>query len=191
MLAYTEDRIEDLLPVGSITADTRLVLANAIYLKASWSAPFAVADTANADFHSLAGATINVPTMNADPLMGAYTAGDGWVAMQLPYVGEQLAMGVLLPAEGRFAEIEATFDGDLLDAVLEDLEPAELTVALPKFWFEDDFDLIPPMRALGMAEAFTGSADFSRMSTEASLMISGIFRRETESHRGLARAPVP
>ena len=36
----TRDRIKDLIPAGLITRDTRLVLANAIYLKAAWAEDF-------------------------------------------------------------------------------------------------------------------------------------------------------
>ena len=36
----TRDRIKDLIPAGRITRDTRLVLANAIYLKAAWAEEF-------------------------------------------------------------------------------------------------------------------------------------------------------
>jgi myo-inositol-1-phosphate synthase len=36
----THDKITDLLPAGSIDANTRLVLANAIYFNAKWLAPF-------------------------------------------------------------------------------------------------------------------------------------------------------
>jgi serpin B len=175
---HTEDRIEDLLPAGSITNDTKLVLANAIYFKASWAAPFDPANTSDGAFTTLDGTLSTVPMMHTvEPLPGAWAEGDGWVAARLPYVGEQLGMGVLVPDAGRFTEIESSLDGATFDAILDDLTPAELNVTLPKFGFEDDFDLVPPMEALGMEQAFTGEADFSGMTTESVLRISGILHK--------------
>jgi len=37
---HTEGKIENLLPQGSISAATRMVLANAIYFNAAWAKPF-------------------------------------------------------------------------------------------------------------------------------------------------------
>ena len=51
----TEERIKDLLPQGSITPLTRLVLTNAIYFNAAWSAPFDKGATKDGQFHLLDG----------------------------------------------------------------------------------------------------------------------------------------
>ena len=44
----TQDKIKDLLPPGSITPDTRLVLTNAVYFLGKWSNPFSRAGRAKA-----------------------------------------------------------------------------------------------------------------------------------------------
>src|SRR6266536_4370742 len=47
----TRDRIRDLIPSGALDETTRLVLANALYLKASWVDPFSEKATRPEPFH--------------------------------------------------------------------------------------------------------------------------------------------
>ena len=47
----TEQKIQELFPSGSISAATRLVLANAVYFKGQWSIPFDANDTHEGEFH--------------------------------------------------------------------------------------------------------------------------------------------
>jgi len=49
--SQTEGKISGLLPSGTITALTRLVLASAVYLKAAWTEPFPERATADAPFY--------------------------------------------------------------------------------------------------------------------------------------------
>lgn len=59
----TEGKIEDLLPQGVITPDTRLVLTNAIYFKAAWQSPFSKDATHDDTFNRLDNSQISVPMM--------------------------------------------------------------------------------------------------------------------------------
>jgi serpin B len=51
----TRDRIQELLPQGTIDSLTRLVLVNAIYFSAAWEKPFERADITPGDFHLIGG----------------------------------------------------------------------------------------------------------------------------------------
>ncbi|MDP2311967.1 MAG: serpin family protein [Pseudomonadota bacterium] len=173
----TNERIVDLLPAGSITDLTRLVLANAIYFKASWSVPFSAEDTVDADFTLLDGSVASVPTMNGT-LDSSCAIGAGWTAATLPYVGSQLDMVILVPDAGAFETVEASLDGPALDAVLGALDTCALTVALPKLTVRTDAALVPPLKALGMVDAFDpNAADFSGMSTTSDLYVTGVFHQ--------------
>ncbi len=46
----TAHKIVDLIPMGVITEDTRLVLTNAIYFKAAWLHPFSPQQTVDGEF---------------------------------------------------------------------------------------------------------------------------------------------
>src|SRR5260370_5030280 len=59
----TRDRIRDLIPAGALDETTRLVLANALYLKAPWSDPFSENATHPELFHVHGSAPVDVPTL--------------------------------------------------------------------------------------------------------------------------------
>jgi Serpin (serine protease inhibitor) len=96
--SQTEGKISGLLPSGTITALTRLVLASAVYLKAAWTAPFPERATADAPFYpdGRDQPTLTVPMMHGTASR-AYLRGDGYQAVLLPYRDINLAMAVLLP----------------------------------------------------------------------------------------------
>ena len=66
----THDRIEDLIPEGLLDELTRLVLVNAIYLKAPWETPFEKQLTAPGPFHRADGTTVDVDMMSGAELSG-------------------------------------------------------------------------------------------------------------------------
>jgi serpin B len=59
----TQKRIRDLIPSGALDAQTRLVVANAIYLKAPWSEEFLAGATKPEPFHVDGKTTFDLPTM--------------------------------------------------------------------------------------------------------------------------------
>ena len=97
----TEDRIIDLIPEGVINNLTRMVLTNAIYFKAAWALPFEEQDTSEGPFQLLDGSETLVPMMRQTEWF-AYAKGDGYQVVDLPYVGHEISMTILLPDEGRF-----------------------------------------------------------------------------------------
>jgi hypothetical protein len=83
----TEEKIEDLLPPGSIDSLTRLVLTNAIYFKANWLNPFDEANTGDGIFNRLDGGTTTVPMMRQSAIMGFCEVPGEYKAVKLPYQG--------------------------------------------------------------------------------------------------------
>ncbi len=173
----TEDRIQDLVPPRAVTPETRLVLANAIYFKADWLIPFEANRTHDAPFYLLDGSEARVKMMVND-LYLPYAAGQGWQAVELPYVGETTAMTLIVPEKGRFSEIESTLDAATLESILNSLQPESVELGLPKFQFTSEFSLPFSLAALGMTDAFDPSlADFSGMTGERDLFISDILHK--------------
>ena len=169
----THERVKNLLPQGSVTPDTRLVLTNAVYFLASWKKPFAEASTQPAPFGLLDGTSVTVPMMHKLDEECAYAAGDGYVLAELPYVGDQVAMTLLVPDTGRFDEIEGSLTGERLATLLGSLHSSGLDISLPRFQFELAIDLAGTLQSLGMTDAFdVGAADFSGIDGTRSLAVS-------------------
>ncbi|HDR15678.1 MAG TPA: hypothetical protein ENN79_09415 [Desulfobacteraceae bacterium] len=79
----TNDKIKDLLPQGSITPDTAVVLTNAIYFKRSWYKKFEEELTAPGPFYRLDGTTVTSDMMHGR-LDTRYARGVGFDAVELP-----------------------------------------------------------------------------------------------------------
>ena len=171
----TEQRIPELLAPGVVDNLTRLVLVNAIYLNAAWRTPFPIEATAPATFTRLDGSTLDVPTMHLSKEL-QYASGQGWQAVELPYVGDSLAMTIIVPDDLR--AFEASLDGPAFAALTAALSERQVELALPKFGIETKAALATVLAAMGMPLAFDpGAADFSGMTTQDQLFISAVIHQ--------------
>lgn len=166
----THGRIPDILPVGSVDATTRLVLVNALHLKAPWQTPFDKTATAKAHFHRGDGSTVSVEMMHSDADGGAeWLAGRHFEAARLRYAGGSLAMTVALPGSGQESAALTELLGRLTDRGEDGL-----ALSVPRWTFRTPTDLAPPLTDLGMVDAFTEKADFGPMSPSEVLYVSGV-----------------
>lgn len=174
----TENLIKDLLPPGSISSMTRLVLTNAIYFNAAWQHPFdPEATTQDCSFVRLNGSTATTPLMNQTAWLG-YVAADGFQALELPYDGGEISMLILLPDDGRFEEFEEGLDAKQVESISTDLTMTNIRLAMPKFSVEYPLSLRDTLVALGMGDAFTaGAADFSAMDGSRELYIGDVIHK--------------
>ncbi len=169
----TEQRIKELLAKGILDDQTRLVLVNAIYLKAAWANPFEAKATAPAAFTGLDRTSSQVGTMHGTAEL-PYAEGAGWRAVELPYVGG-LAMDVIVPDD--FAAFTAKLDASTFEAIVAGLaaRQAQVTLSLPKFGTETLARLDGALKSLGMVDPFDPSrADFSGMTAEERLYITAV-----------------
>jgi serpin B len=172
--AHTNNKIRRLF--ASLDPSTRLVLANAVHFKASWSQPFSPAATRSGPFTTATGSTVSVPFMHG-VVRGSAASGDGWQAVDLPYIGDA-SMTLIVPDAGQFASFERSLDSPKLASILGALAPSDITLSLPKLQLKDQSDLIPALQKLGMTDAFQ-NADFSGISGTRQLSISQIVHQAT------------
>jgi serpin B len=172
----TEGKIEELIPRGLIGPMTRLVLTNAIYFNAAWAEPFEEEATRDGAFHPLTGSEVTVPMMRQTTSFG-YTEGEGYQAVELPYDGRELSMVVLVPDEGAFHTFEGALDAERLSAIVDGLTNEQVTLTMPRFEYRSGFSVNDALKALGMTDAFSGSADFSGMTGSRDLFISSVIHK--------------
>jgi len=171
----TEGKIQDLLPQGSITSATVLVLTNAIYFNAAWEYPFEEELTHDGPFHLLDGSQVTVPMMEQREYFG-YAEGEGYQAVELPYDGGELSMVIFLPEDGRFEEFVSALDGERVASILKDINPQEVHLTMPKFTYESGFRLKETLAGMGMPAAFA-AADFSGMDGTRHLFIDDVYHK--------------
>jgi serpin B len=172
--AQTKDKITGLLPPGTVGTLTRLILANAVYLKAAWAQPFPEGATADAPFYpegrDRPALTVRMMRLTASL---AYLRGDGYQAVLLPYRDIGLAMAVLLP-DGPMAALRPKVAAAGLGGLLAGAARHRVTLSLPKFRLEAAFELIPVLRQLGVTEAFGDHADFGGITDIEPLRIGAV-----------------
>lgn len=172
----TRDKIPEILTQDSVGADVRMVLVNTLYIKAAWEQPFDKELTEDGAFTLLDATTVDVPLMKgSEPTGDAFATGEGWQAARLPYAGAQVAMTVVVPDAGRYADVEADLVARGAGSYLAALEPDNVMVTLPSWTFRVHRSLVEPLQELGVEVPFEGgAADFSAMTTEEDLYVSGV-----------------
>jgi serpin B len=179
----TRQRIRNVVPDGALNDLTRLVLVNAIYLKAPWVEPFNASQTKPGPFHVNGGKSVDVPMMMQRHEF-AFRRGDGFIVVALPYQSYQLRFLIVLPdkADGLDA-LQARLSHEVLPEQAK-WEERDVTLYLPKFKLEPP--LLPlgaVLRSLGMKTAFDqprGSANFDRIAPRRPndyLYISEVFHK--------------
>jgi serpin B len=151
------------------------LLSNAVSLSSSWRDEFPDELTQDALFHLLDGTTVTVQMMVSQfNDRFRHISGDGYDAMELMCLADDLAMVLVLPEAGRFAEVEDRLDGFLLAEVLAGLAPTSLSISLPKWATRSRLHLDDVLGALGVADAFSPLADFSGITGNVDLRMGPV-----------------
>jgi serpin B len=177
----TEDRIQDLLPGGSLDEEIRLVLVNALYFKAPWRNEFSPGGTAERPFQTIDGDEVSVPTMQQTERMG-YKKIPGATVVALPYRGLPFQFLAILP-DGVLKESSGLLTADFFEQCRE-IPFSKVQLHMPKFRIEPPtINLADVLAAMGMPSAFDrplGSADFDAMTPRTSdeyLYVSGVYHK--------------
>ncbi len=200
---HTQQKINDLLPPGTIDSMTRMVLANAIYFRGTWQEPFQESQTQKRDFLNHGTSKVQVSMMSKWCGTSRYAAfnsdgspfatprtlpegsspdqgypQDGYQVAELAYNGGDLSMMVVLPTKPTgLNTLVDSLTSEQVDRWEETLEVRDFQLLLPKFKMEVTYDLNRALTQLGMKAAFDANlADFTGMGAEQ-LYISQVIHK--------------
>jgi serpin B len=168
----TKGKIQELFAPGSLGKDTRMVVTSAIYFHGGWQTEFPFEDTHPAPFHTSARETVSVDTMNQTGFLG-YSETPGLQVLELKYGRSQMVFDILLPKtiEGLKA-LEAGLTPEKLSGFWNSLSSRDVAVSLPRFRVETDVSLRDLLGHMGVTDAFSSAADFSRIDDKRDLMLA-------------------
>jgi serpin B len=143
--AQTNKKIQNLVPESAISELTQLILVNAIYFRGNWEIKFNKNMTQTESFYMQDRTEKNVEMMGLAGKKFNFLyepAGLKASACRLPYACNQISMTILLPHDDQnVSDIESKLDADVLKTVLSFQNPIKLNVFVPKFKFEQQFEV--------------------------------------------------
>ena len=180
----TRSKIPELLKAGDISADTVLVLINAIYFKSTWMYPFRRRSTQPRPFKGIDSKTYDVDMMNNPGQKFNFTvvADLNASVIELPYTNN-MSMFAILPLEGTDLP---TVESRLTDSILTDilsgrtLVERSVSVMLPRMNIKQSSNMRSILPTLGVRDLFDqGKADLSRLDGTQGLFVSAFVHAAT------------
>jgi serpin B len=157
---WVNDRTHGTIPsiVGYLDPLTVMVLVDAVYFKALWAGPFDKELTKDKPFKLALGGKISHPRMLKSGSFNYYETHSFQMAA-LPYQGSA-TMYVSLP-KGSLQDFAQRLTLQDWEKWISHLEIKQGTLELPRFKLDNDYDLVGPLKDMGIRMAFKkGTADF-------------------------------
>ena len=178
----TSGKIKDLLPDGSISTRTRLVLANAIYFRGLWSNPFDKLATKPETFYLSVNQTMQIDMMHLGrKRLNYYNSTElGCQVVELSYIGSQSSMFILLPHDiESLSFVESGLGADSLGKMFSSLKSVDVRVSLPKFSIDQEsVALAEFLKTVGMVDLFHETkADLSGIDGTENLFVSTVIHK--------------
>lgn len=181
--AHTNQQITGLVDAGQLSANTRMVLINAVHFKAPWAHPFPKRATQKMPFFvNVAGvgpASVQLDFMQqtrsfryADlPRLNSIMVG-------LPYKTGGYVMNVVLPnasGGGGLTQLRTALRNGDLSRLSAAMAERNIDLRMPKFTSRTKATLNGPLERLGIRTAFTPQADFGDLlAARVSISISAV-----------------
>lgn len=177
----TSQKIKDLLPSGSISSATTLVLVNAIYFKGIWLTQFKRENTRNLPFHLsiVEKSSIEMMKINEGEFNYYNDSHNDCQVLELPYVGHQASMFIILPnnIEG-LPRVENVLEADRIDEILKRVRSRKVDLIFPKFVINQGVALKQFLQSMGIEDLFdAGKADLSGIDGSKSLVVTEVMHK--------------
>lgn len=162
--------------LDDIPENAVMYLINAVYFKGIWCNKFDKKLTTESYFYPEKGESVKMNLMQmTDTLL--YATDELADYVDLPYGNKAFSMTVIVPKYGKTTnDVLQSMTVDKWNNTVSKLSEEQVQLSLPRFKSENKFLLNDPLIAMGMPTAFTGAADFSRISDER-LLISKVIHK--------------
>ncbi|MCP6760486.1 MAG: serpin family protein [Fischerella sp. CENA71] len=150
--------------VENIKPDQVLFILNAIYFKGRWTNEFDKQQTAQQPFYLTSGNQKQHPMMSQKGRY-KYYENEQFQAVSLPYSKDgKISFYVFLPKSNyNLKSFYQNLNSDNWEKWMSQFSQQEGFIRLPRFKMDYEVRLNDALQALGMGEAFTNKADFSKM----------------------------
>ncbi|KAL2081790.1 hypothetical protein ACEWY4_021608 [Coilia grayii] len=158
---HTNNTITDM--VKEVDPATIMMLINCVYFKGEWRKKFQERATKKGDFHVDENTKVVVDMMRSKGFYEMYEDKENFTTvLRLPYKGSA-SMIIVLPDEGKMKEVEDSICRHHLKHWMVSMEADSVEVEMPKYSISGKFSLKDTLEAMGVASAFSDTADFSGM----------------------------
>jgi len=165
-----------MIKAQNIDKDDKLIFTNYLSLNGNWENPFNEQFTSKDDFFELDSNKVKVDFMNQTSYL-KYNENDVFQIVELPYLGNNLSMIILLPKQtSSIDSIEKMLNSFNFEFWTSELYVKLVNVTIPKFKIEFLQDVSTLLRENGSEIAFSNRADFSRIA-KTHVYISKIFQK--------------
>ena len=147
----TRGLIKNILRDGSLNKTTELVLVNTIYFKSNWKTKFSKENTQEKEFYDLVE-TKTVKMMQLFKESLPYYENKKYQLLELPYKGNQFAMGVML--EKDLNQIMIPPKPETLYSHIARLGLEKVNVQLPRFTHESTLYPTDILKMIGLQKMF-------------------------------------
>uniref|UniRef100_A0AAY4D2P0 Serpin domain-containing protein n=1 Tax=Denticeps clupeoides TaxID=299321 RepID=A0AAY4D2P0_9TELE len=169
----THNKIPDMLK--DLHEDTVMMLINFMYFRGKWEKHFEEKNTHKADFHVDENTKVTVDMMKRTGRYEFYHDRENFTSViMLPYKGGNASMMIVLPDEGKMAEVEASICKYHIKHWHDSMFRSSVDVFLPKFSISAQYALDDILKELGVVSAFSDTADFSNISEETRTKVSKV-----------------
>ncbi|KAK3907642.1 Antitrypsin [Frankliniella fusca] len=161
----TQQKIKDLLSAGMVTADTAMVLVNAVYFYGKWKEQFDKKQTYPEDFYITKSQTVKVPMMHMTKTMQYAEISElDAKAVELCYENPNVCLQIILPnAKDGLEGLQQKLRAGAYDLANIPFYPTKVQLSLPKFKLEETVKIKELYQQMGMGTMFDSNADFSGM----------------------------
>ncbi|HME54288.1 MAG TPA: serpin family protein [Candidatus Lokiarchaeia archaeon] len=176
----TNNKITDLIPEGQLVPLTVLLLTNAIYFNGTWVKQFNENETRNENFKVSENQTVEVPMMSCNDTRATFNFAQeaNLQILEMPYLGGNQSMLVLLPKDGNLASLEDSLTLKKLNQWRSELFGQRVNVYFPRFDFTTRYNLNENLKEMGMPTAFLHeAADFSGIDGTRNICIGSVIHK--------------